>query len=339
MSLPAEHPLPTLDSWIKVVAPYLAPSLAGAPAKDRLERTARCLPADALGIIEVRLAAEEPEVDLSLRLKRPEQALRLAQIAERLDRPHLQEFLARWAAEGRAQIPSLWLEFDLDRDAEDLPTPLLCAELHPEIDPLWLTDALLPSLHGRPLAPAQRERVLECARAVPPPARLLYAFSLLSRPQEAVRLEILGLDPVAVEAYLERVAPHAVGTAAAIAPLLAGTEKPHLSLDISGVGGAGAAAGEVLPRIGLEGAFARQPRREQRWAEILGRLVDRGLCLPAKRDAVLAWPGYDSFWTAPGRWPRETGGLSVRFLSHLKVVGWPDRPPQAKVYLGLRHLP
>ena len=77
--------------------------------------------------------------------------------------------------------------------------------------------------------------------------------------------------------YLERVAPHVIPTMAEIAPFLQGMENPHLSFDI---------ASEVLPRIGLEGAFPRQPQREPRWAEILGRLVEGELCSPAKREAV-----------------------------------------------------
>jgi hypothetical protein len=70
-------------------------------------------------------------------------------------------------------------------------------------------------------------------------------------------------------------------------------------------------------------------------------MVDLCLCSPEKRDAVLAWPGQDSFWTAPDRWPVEAvglGGVCVRFLSHLKVVGQPGRPPQVKAYLGFRYL-
>jgi hypothetical protein len=203
------------------------------------------------------------------------------------------------------------------------------------VAPLWLADSLLPTLHGRPLTAAQREKVLLCARAVPSSARLLYAFSLLSRPENAVRLEILGLGPAEARDYLAQVAPHTLPTLAEIAPLLATAENPHLSFDIG-------ATGEVLPRIGLEGAFPRQPPREPRWAELLGRWVERGLCSPEKRDAVLAWPGQDSYWTAPDRWPVEAvgvGRLCVRFLSHLKVVGEAGRPPQAKAYLGWRHLP
>jgi hypothetical protein len=281
-------------------------------------------------MIEVRLVAGEKDADLSVRLCRSDQALWMA---GQVHQSHIREFLVRWAEREWEHVPAIWLEFDLDQDRADLPAPLLCAQLPPQVDPLWLADSLLPALHGRALDIAQRERVLLCARAIPLPARLLYAFSLLSRPGGAVRLEILGLGPMETRDYLARVAPHVLLTLAEISPLLATAENPHLSFDIG-------ATGEVLPRIGLEGAFPRQPSREPRWAELLGRWVEMGLCSPEKRDAVLAWPGQDSFWTAPDRWPVEAGvgGLLVRFLSHLKVVGEAGRPAQVKAYLGLHYL-
>jgi len=329
-----ESPLPTLDRWLAVAEPHLAPSLVDEQARSRLEATARHLPADSLGVLEVRLAAGEPEVDLSVRLTQPDQA---RQLAKQLSPSHLRDLLSRWAEREWEweEVPTLWLEFDLIQEATDLPLPVLCGQLPPEADPLRLADSLLPALHGRALGAAQRETVLLCAREVPRPARLLYAFSLLSRGEESVRLEILGLDAVGMEEYLKCVAPPARTTATALALLLAGTENPHLSFDIG-------PTGEVLPRIGLEGAFPRQPSREPRWAEVLDRLVDLGLCSPDKRDALLAWPGHDTFWTTPTLWPVEAagiGGFCVRFLSHLKVVGRPDRPPEAKAYLGFCHLP
>jgi len=325
--------LPTLDRWLAVAESHLASALVAEPARSRLEATAHHPPADSLGVLEVRLAAGEPEVDLSVRLTQPDQA---RQMAGQLSPSRAQELLCRWAEGEWEQVSTLWLEFDLDREPADLPLPVLCAQLPPETDPLWLVDALLPVLHGRPLGAAQRETVLLCAREIPSPARLLYAFSLLSRGTAAVRLEILGLDAAKRMEYLGHVAPPTRATAATLAPLLEGAENPHLSFDIDTVGD----RGQVLPRIGLEGAFPRQPPREPRWAELLGRLVDRGLCSPAKRDALLAWPGHDSFWTAPDRWPVEAGvgGFCVRFLSHLKVVGQPGRPPQAKAYLGFGRL-
>lgn len=323
---------PTLGALLEFGHLPLTSALLGQVARKRLA-AAHDLPADCLSILEVRLAPDEPEVDLSIRLVRPDQAHQLARQIP-FPWPHL-EFLARWAEQEpeREQIPAIWLEFDFDQDRDRLHLPLLCAQLGSEITPLWVTNSLLPALQGRPLTIAQREHVLLCVGAVSPPARLLYAFSLLSRPGGAVRLEILGLGPAETRDYLARVAPHTLPTLAEIAPFLEGAENRHLSFDIDEVG-------TIQSRIGLEGAFSRQPPREPRWAELLARWVELGLCSPEKRDAVLAWPGQDSYWNAPDRWPAEggIGGRFVRFLSHVKVVGQPGRRPEAKAYLGFENM-
>jgi hypothetical protein len=141
-------------------------------------------------------------------------------------------------------------------------------------------------------------------------------------------LEIFGMKPGQILGYLRGVAPRMVPAVAAIVPLFEGVERLHLSLDV---------AEEVLPRIGIEGSFPRQPGREPRWQELLGRLASRGLCAAEKRTAVLTWPGYDSFWTAPAAWPitqRGARGYCVRHLSHLKVACQPDGLTEAKAYLA-----
>jgi hypothetical protein len=295
----------------------------------RLRSVAGLLPGDCQATLEARLASGTAPVDLSLRLLDPGQAGRMA---ERFPSFPLQSFLSRWPE----PVSALWLEFDLDRaprkprtsqTSRTLPFPVVCAKLPRTVDADWLADGLLPALHGAPLLPEQRELVHRAVQEIPAPASLLYAFSLRSRGQGAVRLEIFGMEPAQILDYLGRVAPARVSDAAGIAPLFEGVERIHLSFDV---------ASEVLPRIGIEGSFSRLPPREPRWPGLFDRLVERGLCSPEKRDAALAWSGYDSFWTAPAAWPLDKTGIGstcVRTLSHVKAVCRPGREPEAKVYL------
>jgi hypothetical protein len=317
---------PTCGDWLAVFHSRLTEPLFHPAAVERLLTIAHSLPGDCLGILETRLASGAGPVDVSVRLLEPDQARCMA---ERVSPPHLRSFLTRWSEPGGpfSSVRSVWLEFDLDRTPEGLPEPVVCAKLAADADPHWVVGLLLPSLLGRPLAGGQRDLWVRCQREIPVPGRLLYAFSLHARGGGAVRMEIFGLEPGQILGYLGRVAPAAVPVATEITPLFEGVERLHLSLDLSPEG--------ILPRIGIEGSFPRLPRREPRWASLFDHLEERGLCHSAKRDAALAWPGYDTFWTAPKRWPVGAVGVRgfcVRALSHVKVVCQAGRDPEAKAY-------
>lgn len=312
--------------WLTVLGPHLIEPLFQPPAVARLHSLAVHLPGDCSSVLELRLAPGPSIIDLSLPLLAPSQA---PPLAERTSSSHLRSFLCGWSDPTGPfhRLSSVWLEFDLDREPQGLPIPIVCAKLQPDCERDWVLDCLIPALHEQPLSSAQRGRVALCLQEIPAPATLLYVFSLLSRGSDAVRLEIFGLDPAGILAYLERVGPDLVPWVRETAALFADVERIHLSLDIGS---------EIQPRIGIEGSFSRLPRREPRWRELFDRLVGSGLCAPEKRDAALAWPGYDNFWTAPERWPakpRPAAGFCVRRLSHVKVVCRPDREPEAKVYL------
>ncbi len=314
----------TSADWLGILAPRLVEPLFDPEAVRRLRRFAMSLPGECQETLETRLAPETGPVDLSLRLRTAAEA---RDLAARL--PFARGFLARWAEGRLAPVRSAWLEFDLDREQDGAgpPSPVVCAKLPRTADSGWITDTLLPALQGRPLPAGQRARILSCLQALPSPAHLLYVFSLQARRSDAVRLEIFGLEPAGILGYLQGVAPEIVPAVAEASTIFAGVERLHLSFDVTD---------EILPRVGIEGSFPRQPPREPRWEALFECLVRRGLCSPGKREAVLAWPGYDTFWTAPERWPiAEMGprGLCFRALSHLKVVCAPDREPEAKAYL------
>jgi len=314
----------TSADWLAVLDPRLTEPLFGAQTVERLHRLARALPGECPGTLEARLAPGATAVDLSLRVRTADEARALA---TRL--PSVQEFLDRWAEGSLAPVRSVWLELDLDRATDgDRPlAPVVCAKLPSGIDPGWLTDTLLPALQGRPLPAGQRASILTCLDALPVSASLLYVFSLRARGSDAVRLEIFGLEPASMLVYLRSLAPEMVLAVEEVSTIFEGVERLHLSFDVTDT---------ILPRIGIEGSYPRQPSREPRWEILLERLIQRRLCSPEKKDAALAWPGYDTFWTAPERWPiTEMGprGICIRTLSHLKVVCAPDREPEAKAYL------
>ncbi len=324
---------PTLscDSWLMVARPHLHPALIAPPAFARARTVARLMPADCTAILEARLAADAPRTDFSVRLENLAQA---AQLAPQVKPQHLQGLLAKgWSQLGFPdQVPALWLEFDLAAGAPEIPDPIVCARLASNADPDWIARVLLPALHGSTMSAAQDQNVRRALATLPAGYRLLYAFSLHPR-SDAVRLEFLGFDLAAAVAYLRRVVSVAAAEQiAGLAHLAAEAERFHLSFDI---------AAEISPRIGLEYAIPRQPPKEFGWQDLLERLVRTGLCSAEKRDAIFAWPGYDTPWTQPSSWPHAPPALAtycVRCLSHLKLVVTPDAPPESKVYLLLQAL-
>src|ERR1700687_180565 len=204
----------SLDRWLEVSRSHLDPSLVDDGALSRLRETSRPLPGGSVAAIEVRLGAAGP-VDLSVRVAQPAQARHLA---SRVGPPHLRALLLEWArsAELRQAVPALWLEFDLDGRLAAAPlVPSICAQLAPDCSRRWLLDWLLPALHGRPLAAAERRTLRRCCDAIPAGVRLLYAFSLLSRQPGGGRLELMAAGSRPLLEYLSRLAPHAARPLAA----------------------------------------------------------------------------------------------------------------------------
>jgi hypothetical protein len=64
-------------------------------------------------------------------------------------------------------------------------------------------------------------------------------------------------------------------------------------------------------------------------------LVERGLCLTEKRDALIKWPGY--FFERLAH--VEVPNVLNRSLYHVKLIYEPERALKAKAYLYLSHLP
>lgn len=309
----------TCDDWLAFIRPRLAEALVGDLAFARLREMARRLPGDGLAALEIRLAPALDAVDLSWK------APRRPAVPTTFCSPRIRQLLRRWSTGGLPSVASVWLELDADRFATGPSDPVLCVEVARGADPALILEVLF----GTSLDPPQRALALRSATEIRPPARLLYVFDLGPRGgPRTVRLEILGLAPEQAADVLKRHAPHLVPAVSRVAPLLAGAERPHLSFDVGPDG--------IGPRAGLEGSFVKWPHREPRWRELFDRLVEHGLCAPEKRDAIFAWPGQETFWTAADRWPAEaagTRGVCVRALSHVKIVAEPGRAPEAKAYL------
>lgn len=242
--------------------------------------------------------------------------------------------LARWWCEDGSSLaavaPGTWLEFDVDPRSplHRLPAVFL------GVDPRAGAEGRLPLplqqgvelVAGASLSPAGETAVARCLGELPDDARLLQIGTMLSRRQVPVRLCLSGVRPEALDGYLRRVG---LGAASgALDDLAADLPGVRLAVDVDIVDG-------ILPRVGLELSLDANReldgRPEPRWADVLDRLVARGLCTVAKRDGVLAWAGADDAQFAHTAHRTRV----YRGLSHVKLALGADGERAAKAYIGI----
>lgn len=238
--------------------------------------------------------------------------------------PHTQSLIQRWAERDPelAAVAAIWLELDYAPKAP-LPSPIICVRLQAPWTRRWLSESFLTALLGRAPQDSEVDFLNRAVATMPANADLLYLFDLSAR-GGSFRLEVYCQDLQTVSNCFDAWALNGARLPRSF-QLLDDCDRYHLSADFDGRG--------LGPRIGLEASMVKLPAREPRWRDLLDRLVDTGLCRPEHVPALLAWPGYDTRSSAPNRWPSEAPGYCVRALSHVKLVTWPDREPEAKVYL------
>jgi hypothetical protein len=246
------------------------------------------------------------------------------------------------------QVDHFWLEFDLERTPEaGPPVPGVLFGLREEpgsVSRLPLVEEGLALLSGAPLPTPVRERVQRCAEASPPGGRLVQAGAMLARAAQAVRLCVSGIAAEALPAYLGDLGwedPRG-GLRQLLEGLTGLVEDIVLSLDVGP---------RLLPRIGLECYVdhVRKPWRDERTERFLAHLEGLGLCLPERREALLAWAGCSTRQSAGNDWPEALsraaalmGGrreaVILRGLNHIKLAYWPQGRLQAKAYFGLKQM-
>jgi len=308
--------------------------------------------------LEMHLGSDEPRLDLIVGVDRGEAAVLVDGRAERTAGPGpwtgaawrgVRALCARWLdprSPLHETVERIWLEFDLPPAGQGTPDPGVFVDFAAgagtggdAVRRLELIHGALEPLLGASLSPATAETLLRVLRAVPEGARAGYVGLLLPRGSAAARLCVLDVPPAALRGFLAAAgwpgSPDGLAaTLDALAPSRAGSAHPepgviHLDVDVDG---------RVLPHIGLEYLFTRQGQARGTLVEhdFLDRLVADGLCTPAQRTALVAWPG-----ASVELFPHEPGqSVAVRRVNHVKLVcGADGRPLAAKGYPYLHHEP
>jgi hypothetical protein len=351
--------LPSLRTWADTfgaIEAELPSELVSPEAFGHLREVGGWVPAAlACGFgLEVRLADPSPRADVFFLAKHDAGEREIlagkdphVQLSPEL-RSHpvwqsIQAFARQWADPSSTlfqDIGSFWFEFDLQAPPARPPAPVIFVT--PEMIPpdneggpsrweryLAITVNALESLSTGPVDPGLARQLGTCLRAMPSPHAHVEGVGLmLARQLNAVRLSLRHFSAGEVLSYLAAVGwtgSHA--DAAELMGWLGGlVDRFLINVDV--------AEGEVLPSLGVECSYfgRRQPRVEPRWQRFMDELVARGLCLPSKRDALLAWQGD---YTCAERLEDET--VESRFdrrVTHVKLSLKPGARLEAKGYLG-----
>jgi hypothetical protein len=259
-------------------------------------------------------------------------------------------FGRQWAAAGtflNRSISRIGLEFDLHANGAGPPVPALFVEVR---RPGPLADAKKTVNDGifacleilKPGFPASMAaNIRHCISECPDEAFIYQFGAMLSRPINALRLNIGGLAGGLLPGVLQRTAGLRTNRAlASCIDALAGCiDRFVLCLDV----------GERFgTRVGIECLPSMEKSGTDRWGPMLSLLVDMGLCRREEKNAILDWPGIVEPFTADTHWPedllieslkRSSATFSVfrREINHVKIDWRPDRPLRAKVYFQFYH--
>jgi len=335
---------PALSEFVRVVVPHLRSALISTIARERLSRAARQVPSSDLAGFECALDEARRTADLIVRL--PPAGFDIPTGGGALWRRihSLSVRLRDNLAPHFESVNVMGLEYDVPSDDTAIPPPALFFELNSDVGREGRTPhliALTGELFGRSAMRATAALLRRCVEALPADSAPFQLGAMLSRPGEAVRLVISDVPPHCLLAYLRDIAwkgdERSVSNVVnALSPYV---DSFALSMDLAHV---------VHPRIGLECYVSPGSGFLPGWRRLLDRLVEFELCSAAKADGLLAWSGVCQESTCPDVWPphlrwgdrllgpRATSVIA-RTLGHVKVVVQPERPLEAKAYLGFAH--
>jgi hypothetical protein len=274
---------------------------------------------------------------------------------EFIDKPEWQNtsnFVLEWTNRDSIlyqNVLGMWFEFDMVENSSKTPIPCIFLHTIPlhitsedEKEQLrWLTKQALPLVAGKNLPEKIEQNIIQAIQKLPPNALVMDAGVMLSRPTAGIRLIVARIRPDQIIPYLKTMGwSEDDQLSKLVKDLEAQVSRLVLHITITEEG--------IDKKIGLECSFA--PDRyhlETRWQSFLNYLVERGLCLVEKKEALLEFIGVEQedaqrdFDPAVYRPTvkmegNEFSSVLVRYISHIKLVYEQDRPVSAKAYPGVR---
>jgi hypothetical protein len=335
----------SMEDYLKVVTPHLHSELVSPEAKSHLQALVQVLPPFSRAMLEFRLGASQSQTDLSVFFTR-----RTLDLPEKfLSHPVwqvLQDFCLEYADPAsflHHRLRYIALEFDLDRQPSQIPIPcIFLAWNQGAVDDARSLVEMALRLPNYLTSPKLESNLRLCVDALPNGAKVEHIGAMLSRPGEVLRVIVGGIPPQQFSDYLLQIGWHdSTQTISTLVSTLSDLvdEIHFLSFDIGDT---------IYPRVGLEFFLNKQPEHEPRWELFLERLVEMGLCTPAKKNALLAWSGLSQKADDPQLWPKNltlgdrllgsrASSIFLRTINHIKIVYQPGIPLEAKAYVMFGH--
>ncbi|MCA1995340.1 MAG: hypothetical protein LDL41_25330 [Coleofasciculus sp. S288] len=365
MTAPFKSPL---ADYLKLVIPYASADIISPETWLHISTLARVLPSAITSFFgfECRLGIEEAHADFLICadaldagrkiLAGDNYPIKLPSFL--MENPiwiNLCNFSNSWATPTSPlyeNVRNVWLEFDIDGPPTAIPIPSCFFGPEPIYSATstsnrssyeWVTQTALKLLLNKDLPSQLEQNLFNCFDRLPNEAYVFQIGVMLARSSDLVRICIRDISPDQLLEYLTQI--NWMGSTSELKVYLTQlsrlTDRIDLDIDV----------GEVIrPKIGLECYFNKQPKFEPRWQSFLDYLVAMDLCLPKKREALLAYPGYtrERSKKEADLWPDHLLKLS-RFLGskyeriffrrvhHVKVVYQFDKLLEAKAYLSGSH--
>jgi hypothetical protein len=319
-------------------------------------------------IFECRLGAREPAADVGVSLQKDNSGPEIlsgklpendfdASLFSIPEWNRVRHFGKQWADPPSSLyggIDDVWLEFDISAPgARGADTPSLFFSPffnyhHHNQDPLSvekglrLLENIFLWVKGKSPGASVTQNWRKCLEMLPSLKQLFQVGLMLSRSDSDSLRMCIALDHGTFKRYLSNI--HWPGDLAKLDPVLNKLatlfERLYLHIDVGRA---------ISGKIGIECKFPKRkgPSREPRWYPFLDYLVEKGLCLPSKRDGLLAFPGYQKtdinacprpLQELAGRLILSYSSFFVRTVYHVKLVYMETETWEAKGYFGINHL-
>jgi len=239
---------------------------------------------------------------------------------------------------------NIWMELDMDDIDLDKPIPSFFFGFND--NKKWeelkqICEIAFNELLGKAIDKQIFKNLIHCFKLLPAHARVFQIGLMLSRNTEGIRLCIQNLRPVEIPTFLMKLGWP--GNPEELNLLLEQLEGnvDHINLDID-------IGMEILPKVGLECYIDPDQKANDKWKDFLDLLTEGGLCKPEKREALKTYFGVTNRFMCNKIWPEhwlvasaslKNKQLStyVRFPNHIKLSFEPNKPLEAKIYLGTKH--